>query len=121
MEPQKKRYVWVRQQWNSRDAAKVDFESLQNVRWDTVGGGMRAPAPEPFLHGYIQRDERIDGWLASSGVHGDCPHEIKVCIVRQDNDPHVFAELVRIAGPKPARQSRGLERCQTSGTSPTTT
>ncbi len=103
MEPKKKLCVSVRRQWNGRDRAKVELNLLQNVRWDTVSGGLRAPAPQPFLCDYIHCDETIDGWLSHSCVHGGCSHEIKVCIVRKDNDPHVFAELVRIAGPKKAK------------------
>jgi hypothetical protein len=33
-------------------------------------------------------------------MHGQCPHQIKVCIVRKDNDPGVYNDLCMIAGPK---------------------
>jgi hypothetical protein len=106
MEPEKRRFVSVRRQWNGHDGAEVDFDSLENVHWDTVSGGVRAPSPQPFLHGYIQCDKIVAGSLAHSCVHGDCPHEIKVCIVRKGNDSDVFAELVRIAGPKPTKAEK---------------
>ena len=53
------------------------------------------------MHAYVSCSGMVDGHLAHSGMHGECPHEIKVCIVKKDNPPAVFRELLGIAGPKP--------------------
>jgi len=106
--------VAVRRQWNGWEVAKYRLSDLSLVFWDTTSGGVRAPAPQPFLHGYVQCDEMIEGDVAHSCLHGDGPHRIKVCVVKKDNDPKVFAGLVEQAGPKPpraaSRRRRGKRR-----------
>ena len=98
--------VVVRRQWNDHRQAAVRFNGLDGVHWTTLSGGVMAPAPQPFLHGYILCDAVIEGELAHSCMHGSGPHSIKVCIVKKDNDPKVFARLVEQAGPKPPRTRR---------------
>jgi len=98
-------YVWVRRQWNDDMVAKYRLNDVDKVHWSTSSGGVMAPTPQPFLHGYVWCDAMVEGELAHSGVHGPCPHEIKVCIVRKDNDPDVFQMLQEAAGPKPKRPS----------------
>lgn len=83
MEQDKDPYVWVRRQWNGQDSAKVRLEHLHSPRWDITSGGVRAPAPQYFLYGYISCDSVIEGDLAHSCSHGNRPHSIKVCIVRE--------------------------------------
>jgi hypothetical protein len=80
---------------------RVRLENLHGVRWDDTSGGVRAPAPQFFLRGYISCDSIIEGEINHSCRHGSGPHYIKVCIVKRDNDPFVFAELAKRAGPKP--------------------
>ncbi|HHY32804.1 MAG TPA: hypothetical protein GX515_07250 [Firmicutes bacterium] len=89
--------VWVRRQWNHWQKAAYRLKDLTGIHWDVVSGGCQAPAPRPFIHAYVQCDAMIEGELAHSGVHGPCPHTIKVCIVKKDNDPKVFARLVQVA------------------------
>ena len=98
--------VWVRRQWNDvlREAS-YKRSHIQGVHWDTVSGGVNAPAPQPLLHGYVPCDMMIEGELAHSCRHGRGPHSVKVCIVKKGNDPNVFAELAALAGPKPTRRS----------------
>jgi hypothetical protein len=93
--------VKVRRQWDDAEMiATYRLEDLEGVRWDMVSGGINAPTPQPFLHGYVQCDAMVTGELAHSGTHGPCPHRIKVCITRKGNEA-IFAELSRAAGPKP--------------------
>ena len=95
-------FVWVRRQWNSYNKAKYKLTDISGIRWDTISGGVNAPAPQPFIHGYVSCDGMSEGALDHSGIHGACPHpNIKVCIVKIDNDPMVFAKILDIAGPKP--------------------
>lgn len=96
-------WVHVRRQWNGWDGAIYRIEDLSGIHWSNISGGVRAPCPGYFLHAYVQCDGMLDGHLFHSGMHGRCPHEIKVCIVKKANSSAVFAELVRIAGPKPKK------------------
>ena len=102
--------VWVRRQWDNQEKAKYRLIDLADVRWDEISGGVCAPAPQPFLHGFVQCDAQLEGRVAHSGGHGRCPHRIKVCIVKKDNDPEVFAYLQAQAGLKPPRKPRGYWR-----------
>ncbi len=63
-------------------------------------------APQPFIHVRVWCDQMIKGELAHSCRHGPPPHEILVCVVKRDNEPDVFAELERMAGPRPKRPPR---------------
>jgi hypothetical protein len=98
--------VVIRRQWNERRRATYRLSDISQVHWDTISGGVRARAPQPFLHGYVWCDDVLEGELAYSCRHGDGPPQIKVCIVKEDNDPTVFARLVADAGPKPPRSTR---------------
>lgn len=89
--------VVVRRQWNHWEEATYRFESLEDVHWSSISGGVQAPTPRPFLHAYVICDAMIDGAIAHSGIHGLCPHRIKVCIVKKSNDPKIFQELVEMA------------------------
>ena len=96
--------VQVRRQWNDWRIAEVNLSELDDVHWSTFSGGVGAPAPQPFIHGYISCDTIPEGELAHSCRHGSAPHRIKVCVVKKDNDKDLFAEIVRRAGPKPSRR-----------------
>lgn len=92
-------FVVVRRQWNDWRMARVRLSAIDNMKWDTISGGVQAPAPQPFIHGYIWPEAIVDGELAYSRRHQY--NQIKVCIVKKDNDPEIYAKLVEIAGPKP--------------------
>jgi hypothetical protein len=96
-------YVVVRRQWNDWRTAKYRLSDVEDVRWDRFSGGVQAPAPQYFLHGYVRCDEAVEGEVAHSGMHGDCPHRIKACIVKKDNDKQVYQRLAEKAGPKPTK------------------
>ena len=96
-------FVVVRRHWNDWRLARYRLEDIWNVRWDTTSGGAQVPAPQPFLHGYVQCDAMVEGELSHSCMHGDGPHNIKVCVVKKDNPLNVYNRLVEQAGPKPPR------------------
>ncbi len=92
--------VYIRRQWNDTERiGSVALNQIRDVRWDCISGGVQAPTPQLFLHGYVRCDE-IEGEVAHSCMHGDGPHSIKVCIVKKDNDKKTFNRLIDIAGPK---------------------
>src|SRR5215467_6514850 len=99
------RTVRVRRQWDDGGRiATYRRQDIQGIHWAKVSGGVKAPAPQYFLHGYVSCEGMLEGDVAHSGAHGGpCPHSIKVCVVKKDNDPNVFSELCSIAGPKPKR------------------
>ena len=56
---------------------------------------------QPFIYGFVQCDEAIEGEVAHSGTHGPCPHSIKVCALKSDNDKAIYSILLKKAGPRP--------------------
>jgi hypothetical protein len=93
--------VTIRRAWSDQLCATVRLSSLTGLRWDISSGGVRAPTPQPFVHGYVWCDSLLDGELSHSCQHGPPPHPIKVCVVKKDNDPAVFRQILTIVGPKP--------------------
>lgn len=93
--------IFIRRQWSDWRVAEVELDKLQNLHWDTVSGGVYASIPQPFVHGYIWCDEIKDEDFPHSCVHGQGPHQIKVCIIKKDNSSDVFNEILKIVGPKP--------------------
>jgi hypothetical protein len=98
--------VWVRRQWNSGFSALYRLAHVDGVHWDTVSGGVQAPTPQPFMHGYVWCDGMLEGEVEHSCAHGPGPHRIKVCVVKKDNTAAVIAQLLAVAGPKPPRPTR---------------
>jgi hypothetical protein len=96
--------VWVRRQWNDHRQALYRLEDIRGLHWDSVSGGVRAKAPQQFLHGYVDCDAMLEGEIAHSGLHGPCPHSIKVCVLKKDNDPKVYRLLEKDAGERTSRK-----------------
>ena len=99
------RKVRIRRQWDDGRIGEVSEDDLHHVAWDTISGGVNAPAPQPFLHGYVWCTD-VEGEIAHSCEHGPAPHWIKVCIVKKDNDSKIYQALADLAGPKPKREPR---------------
>jgi len=95
--------VLVRRQWNHYRIAEADLAGLTNLHWETISGGVRTSAPQPFIHGYVYCDE-LAGEIAHSCQHGSGPHAIKVAVVKKDNTPQVWAEVLERAGPRPSQR-----------------
>src|SRR5260221_13018725 len=95
-------FVWVRRQWNDYRQANVRAVDLGGFHWNRVSGGVRVPAPQPFIHAYIWCDAIREGELAHSCLHGTGPHRIKVCVTKVDNKA-AYSWLLERAGPKPTR------------------
>jgi hypothetical protein len=93
--------VTVRRHWKDWQTDVVDLRDLEDLRWASISGGAHVPSPHPFIHGYVNC-EKVPN-VAHSGIHGTCPHRIKVCIVKKDQEPSIYRALLEIAGPKPKR------------------
>jgi hypothetical protein len=94
----------VRRQWNDWRQATYRLEDFTGAHWATVSGGVKTPAPQPFIHGYVWCNAMLYGELDHSCTHRAGPHHIKVCVVKKDNMPTVFAELLGKVGPKPVKK-----------------
>lgn len=92
----------VRRQWNDFRQAEVLLSNLHDAHWSNISGGCQAPAPQPFIHGYIWCSDIIAGEIAHSCMHGEGPHRIKVCVVKKDNSKAIYNKLLNEVGPKPS-------------------
>lgn len=84
--------------WLSFDAgrtATIPLSKIQGLHWDRWSGGTRTFAPQAFIHGYVYCDE-LEGNVAHSAIHGECPHLIKVCITKIDNKIEIFNKVRQI-------------------------
>ena len=90
--------VYVRRDWNDRGMGRVRWVDLHDPRWDTVSGGAQVENPLPLLHGYVWCD-KVRGKIGHSCAHGPGPHNIKVCMLREDNSNRIWRRLLDLAGP----------------------
>lgn len=95
-------FVRVRRQWNDYRIARYRADDVTGIRWDNVSGGVQAPTPQYFLHGYVWCNGMVEGELAHSCAHGYGPHNIKVCILQVDNTPEIMAPFLQQCGLRPA-------------------
>jgi hypothetical protein len=80
-----KRRVRIRSAFDDWCVAEAPLGLIVGLHFDDFSGGVRAQAPTPFLSGYVPCVE-IEGDIAHSCQHGPPPHDIKVVILRKDND-----------------------------------
>ena len=99
--------VQVRRDWNDHRIGTVRWSDLRSPRWDSISGGEQNRTPQPFIHAFVWCDV-VEGDIAHSCIHGPPPHDIKVCLVKKDNQSDVWSRLSEIVGPKPGR--RGMNR-----------
>ena len=92
--------VEVRRQWNDWRFAEYQLSDIENLAWDWAGGGVRAPTPQPFVHGYVSCDAMISGEVAHSCQHGPKPHRIKICVTKKGNEK-IWRYILEIVGPRP--------------------
>ena len=90
--------VYVRRDWNDRGLGRVRWADLHDPRWDTVSGGAQVENPLPLLHAYVWCD-KVRGKIGHSCAHGPGPHNIKVCMLRDDNSRRIWRRLLALAGP----------------------
>jgi hypothetical protein len=90
--------VWVRRQWNDyRREVEVLLQNVQHLHWGRMSGGVYAPTPRPFIHGYIFCDQILRGEVAHSCSHGAGPHRIKVCLIKSSNKENWEEILDRVS------------------------
>lgn len=100
--------VYVRRQYDDYRIAKYYFKDVWDIDWDDESGGVHTKSPGYLLYGYVKCNGMIEGEIAHSGAlgvanHGPCPHDIKVCILKKDNDPEVIKHIINEIGDAPSK------------------
>ena len=90
--------VYVRRDWDDRGLGRVRWPDLHDPRWDTMSGGAQVENPLPLIHAYVWCD-MVRGRIGHSCAHGAGPHNIKVCMLREDNTRRVWGRLLALVGP----------------------
>ena len=94
-------FVIVRRQPSNHMTAKYPLSSFEDPHWDYISGGVRTTMfNQEFIYGYVLCTEAVEGEVAHSGIHGPCPHRIKVCALKKDNKK-IYNTLLEMAGPNP--------------------
>ena len=81
--------------------ARYRLGAIGGVRWDRLSGGFGKRSGQPLIYGYVDCQSAVDGEVAHSGIHGSCPHSIKVFIPQGQNSQAVIRHLRGLAGPRP--------------------
>jgi len=89
----------VRLSWTDWHVAHVPAIQLCDLHWDEMSGHRTS---EIVLCGFTSCDEVIAGELPHDS-HAAHPHNVRVCILPEDNDRDVFSMLAWEAGPRPRR------------------
>ena len=90
--------VYVRRDRDDRGLGRVRWPDLHDPRWDTMSGGAQVENPLPLIHAYVWCD-KVRGRIGHSCAHGAGPHNIKVCMLREDNTRRVWGRLLALVGP----------------------
>ena len=90
--------VYVRRDWDDRGLGRVRWPDLHDPRWDTMSGGAQVENPLPLIHAYVWCD-KVRGRIGHSCAHGAGPHNIKVCMLREDTPRRVWGRLLALVGP----------------------
>jgi hypothetical protein len=99
-------HVVVRRQFDEPRTAQCRLSAFRNIHWDFISGGAQRLAPWPYMYGYVWCSDLVNAdEFPHSCLHGPPPHSVKVCIVKKDNGPQTYRELLKQAGPKPTTPS----------------
>lgn len=82
--------VYIRRQMGEPGVASVPINRISNLHYDTVSGGVQA-ASRPLLYGLISCTDK-EGDTGHSCIHGMPPHDIKVCVLEEDN-PELWSKI----------------------------
>ena len=61
--------------------------------------------PLPLIHAYVWCD-KVRGKIGHSCAHGAGPHNIKVCMLREDNSRRFWGRLLELVGPDRRLEAR---------------
>jgi hypothetical protein len=92
--------VNVRRQPADYHIAKYDLELVSGLHWDDTSGGVHRISGFFSIYGYVPCNGMIEGELPHNS-NDHCPHDIKVCILKKDNNAKTYKQLVEMVGPNP--------------------
>ena len=98
-------HVKVRRHPSDWQIATYCFSDVQGYSWGKISGGNQKRTSNWTLFAHVTCTKMIAGQVAHSGIHGNCPHNIKVTITKKDN-PASYSYLKALAGQKPANTNR---------------
>lgn len=85
--------------------ATYNFSDVNGYHWSKISGGNNQGTINWTLFAYVICNKMLSGQIDHSGIHGSCPHNIKVAITKKNN-PKSYNYLANLAGPKPANTNR---------------
>ena len=91
--------VVTRQKVDHRSAT-VKWDNLSGVHWGTTSGGVRRYTGTQGIYAYMTCTDIEDGEISHSGIHGPCPHNIKVYIPSGANKEY-YKYIAKEAGERP--------------------
>ena len=83
--------VTVRRRCTDKQRAIYRVEDIAGLHMQEVNGTV---AKRLELHGYVWCDALLQGELAHECARGSGAHKIKVCVLRKDNSPAVYQQMV---------------------------
>lgn len=92
--------IIVTRQKGDYKSAAVKWENLVDVHWGTTSGGIRRYTGTQGIYAYMTCTDIEEGEISHSGIHGPCPHEIKVYIPRGSNKEY-YKYIAEEAGERP--------------------
>jgi len=83
--------VVVRRRCGDKQRAIYRVEDIAGLHMQEVNG---AVAKRSELHGYVWCNALLQGELAHECARGSGAHRLKVCVLRKDNPPAVYQQLL---------------------------
>ena len=85
--------VTVRRRWNGADMAEIPVDVLWDFHFRNDAGGVCGAFPRAFLFAHVWCDHLSSGTLGHFCREGPPPHELLVCILRNDNPEPLYERL----------------------------
>lgn len=97
--------IYVTRSKGDYKSATVKLKNLSDFHWGTTSGGARVYTGNYNLYAYMYCNEIEEGEIGHSGIHGPCPHYIKVYISKGSNEKY-FKYMSEEAGKKPENPNK---------------
>ncbi|HVP66059.1 MAG TPA: hypothetical protein VMT17_02225 [Anaeromyxobacteraceae bacterium] len=85
----------------------MEVEKLSGFHWSSTESHIGLPSPRPMIHAFVWCDDAPR--LLHPKILGECPHRIKVCIVKKIQEPRVFDALKALADQGKAQRVAGAD------------
>jgi hypothetical protein len=85
--------VTVRRRWNGSDVAQISVRALWDFHFRNDADGVCRALPRAFLYAHVWCDKLPGGALGHFCREGPPPHNLRVCILPNDNAELVYESL----------------------------